>query len=383
LRRLPFLPLIAISLTLVPGSAHAAQATKARAAKHVSSTLSPGQRLTTRQSRLSSNRRFELTMRPSGNLVLRERKSNNTLWTSQTADSPGAYAAMQRDGNLVVRSKAGQALFATATSAYAGSKLTVQGNGTAVVRSRDSHAVWDSKSDIWQLRPGQALRPGQSRRSLAGHRWLAMAKDGNLLLFERPGDKVVWQSQTGRNPGASAVMAPDGNLIVRSAQGKTLYASGTQGNPGANLRLQADGNVVIVSSAVVPLWSAGADIHQLSAGQKLLPKQWRQSLNGQFMLAMEDDGNLLLLDLRNGWERRTIAWSTGTAGHPGAYAAMQLDGNFVVRGTDGATLFNTGTTSHPPGNLKVLGDGNVVLYSGCDEVQWTRAGLLKRTGCAG
>ena len=60
------------------------------------------------------------------------------------------------------------------------------------------------------------------------------------------------------------------------------------------------------------------------AGTELRGGSWLASPNGQYRLAMQADGNLVLY-----WEGHPL-WASSTAGHPGAFLAMQADGNLVV-----------------------------------------------------
>ncbi|MEU9476159.1 hypothetical protein AB0D93_10520, partial [Streptomyces sp. NPDC048191] len=58
-------------------------------------------------------------------------------------------------------------------------------------------------------------------------------------------------------------------------------------------------------------------------------------------------------------------WSSRTNGHPGAYAVMQQDGNFVIYDANNRFLWNTNTAGTPDnaGAWAVLqDDGNFVIY---------------------
>jgi hypothetical protein len=57
-------------------------------------------------------------------------------------------------------------------------------------------------------------------------------------------------------------------------------------------------------------------------------------------------------------------WHGGTAGHPGARAVLQADGNFVIYSPSNAVLWSTGTAGHPGAKLAVQSDANVVVYDG-------------------
>jgi hypothetical protein len=72
-----------------------------------------------------------------------------------------------------------------------------------------------------------------------------------------------------------------------------------------NLDLQTDGNLVLYFTGNGALWAT-----HTGAGHTLV---------------MQNDGNLVLYNSSN-----AAVWSSGTYGHPGAWAAIQNDGNLVV-----------------------------------------------------
>lgn len=55
----------------------------------------------------------------------------------------------------------------------------------------------------------------------------AVQRDGNVVLYSR--GKPVWATDTGGNPGANFAIQGDGNLVVYSSNGKALFATGTDG----------------------------------------------------------------------------------------------------------------------------------------------------------
>lgn len=87
---------------------------------------------------------YNLIQQSDGNLVLRH--DGRAIWSTGTAGNPGARFVLQSDGNLVVRSKAGKALWNSGT-AKAGSPtyLTLQDDGNVVLRDqRTQKAVWST-----------------------------------------------------------------------------------------------------------------------------------------------------------------------------------------------------------------------------------------------
>ncbi|MGW4650889.1 RHS repeat-associated core domain-containing protein, partial [Kitasatospora sp. NPDC004289] len=75
-------------------------------------------------------------------------------------------------------------------------------------------------------------------------------------------------------------------------------------------------------------------------------------------LSMQADGNLVLVSLRSG----AVTWSTNTWNHPGAWATIQPDGNFVVYDTNHNPLWSSNTWGNNGAYLSLQDDANLVVY---------------------
>jgi surface antigen len=102
----------------------------------------------------------------------------------------------------------------------------------------------------------------------------------------------------------------------------------------------------------------------LTAGGTINPGQYLQSPNGQYTLQMQStDGNLVEYGPAGPlWDPPP---PTPTAGHQGAYAVLQGDGNFVVYAADHRTPLWASYTNVPGGGdvLTLQNDGNLVIYT--------------------
>ncbi len=129
------------------------------------------------------------------------------------------------------------------------------------------------------------------------------------------------------------------------------------------------GFVAIVAAVVAGILllratPTGSKASVLAAGSALHPGDFLASPNGHYRLVMQPNGALVTVVART----LEPTWSTGSGGHPGAYAALQ-NGNFVVRadsdtGAGDSTsgiLYETKTSDHPQASLHLLNDGNLVL----------------------
>ncbi|MFE9454571.1 hypothetical protein [Streptomyces sp. NPDC006739] len=218
--------------------------------------------------------------------------------------------------------------------------------------------------------PGQQLASGHSLSSST--MTLTMQSDGNLVARLNTGSgsgQVVWSTGTSGNPGAYAVMQPDGNLVLYTSTGGTgkggaLWSTHTYGQPDAYATVQDDGSIVVYGKAsTYALWSSGTYARSQTAysGTSLKPGWWTQGTYTR--LLMQTDGNLVMYRRRDG----AAIWSTHTSGHPGAYAVMQTDGNLVLYTPTGGpgkggALWATHTSGHTGAYMTMQNDGNLVIY---------------------
>lgn len=102
-----------------------------------SSVMFPGQQLET------ADRRYRLTLQTDGNLVLYS-SGGHALWSSGTYGSPSAYLSMQGDGNLVIYDSNSRALWNSNTWGKGPSQLNVQQDGNMVIYGASGQPSWSS-----------------------------------------------------------------------------------------------------------------------------------------------------------------------------------------------------------------------------------------------
>jgi RHS repeat-associated protein len=200
------------------------------------------------------------------------------------------------------------------------------------------------------------------------------------------------------NPGATfnvnnhATMQQDGNFVLYNSANNSLWASNTSGSNASSIMMQDDGNLVLY----IFKWSAGTYAvptpgsyppqgcsigSYLVSGQRISSNQCIVSPHGQYMLYMAPDGNFYIYDMAHG----VATWSANTYSHPGAYAVLQSDGNFVVYATNGVALWNSGTSGTYSERLDLEDDGRIILYKSAwnsgtstGQFNWTQ---LAHPGC--
>jgi hypothetical protein len=114
-------------------------------------TMNPGEALAPWIT--SANGLYTLVFQSDGNLVLYENGSTNALWASGTNISNGGIGPgsgpciMQEDGDLVIYGTLPQPIgfgqvFSTGTGGHPGSRLVVQNDGNVVIYTPDGTALW-------------------------------------------------------------------------------------------------------------------------------------------------------------------------------------------------------------------------------------------------
>jgi hypothetical protein len=111
---------------------------------------------------------------------------------------------------------------------------------------------------------------------------------------------------------------------------------------------------------------AAAGDSSLSAGQELQAGQDLVSPGGQYTLAMQTDGNLVVYG--NG----CVIWASNTAGTGSSnYLAMQTDGNLVIYTSASKPVWASNTAGTGSGNnLNMQVDGNLVVYTSAAKPVW-------------
>lgn len=112
-----------------------------------------------------------------------------------------------------------------------------------------------------------------------------------------------------------------------------------------------------LSAGTLPAAAATASTGTLASGATLAAGQQILSPNGQYLLAMQSDGNLV----ESVYGGRVL-WASQTSGNPGAHAVLQQGGNLVVYNANGAALWSSNSRTSGCPQLLVQNDGNVVLY---------------------
>jgi len=217
-------------------------------------SLLSGTEMTTGQSLMSSDGYSYLHLDQNGSLELYV--NFNKVWSTPSAGK-NAHFAMQQDGNLVLYTSTGTAVWSSATSGNGISNAYLQGDGNLVVYKSNGQSTWSSGTSIGigherfptsELPNNGVIYRNQAIESYDRSLALHFQGDGNLVLYDTRTWKALWSSATDRTTADHAAMQGDGNLVVYTPEGKALWSSGTSGKNASRLVLQNDGNLVIYNA---------------------------------------------------------------------------------------------------------------------------------------
>jgi hypothetical protein len=119
-----------------------------------------------------------------------------------------------------------------------------------------------------------------------------------------------------------------------------------------------------LGSPFAPRAAAAADSFILRSNEQLAPGQRLVSANGQYVLVMQGDGNLVEYAPGN----RAI-WASGTNARD-SVVRMQSDGNVVIVAPGNRPVWATGTNGNPGATLELQSDANLVVYAQGHSPRW-------------
>ncbi len=202
-------------------------------------------------------RATKLAVQSDGNVVLYDKQAK-ALWATNTDRNPGAFFALQRDGNFVVYNGS-NSIWATNTSG--GRFTTVSAasnwnptasliNNPVVKPPKPIATIPQPKVDEIACKNVEIRSSGNRSREFGRNSIWTSCKyklhfqgDGNLILID-PSGKVLWATGT-EGRATKLALQPDGNVVLYDKQAKALWATNTDRNPGAFFALQRDGNFVV------------------------------------------------------------------------------------------------------------------------------------------
>ncbi|HEX7288579.1 MAG TPA: RHS repeat-associated core domain-containing protein [Candidatus Angelobacter sp.] len=180
-----------------------------------------------------------------GNLEIYDRQLGQITFQSFTWGNTGAYLVMQNDGNLVIYSVSGVALWASGTNGSGANVATLENDGRLILYS----TVWSAGTSQGQV-SGSLTHPpcdigyaigstgvvgtGQCVVSRNGHFELLLQTDGNMVLYDLAQNPAaaLWSTSTAVTPVSPGIGMPTlyfydalGNLLCVEQHGDVAPGS--------------------------------------------------------------------------------------------------------------------------------------------------------------
>ena len=238
----------------------------------------------------------------------------------------------------------------------------------------------------WLLAPHFNMHVGNFLKSKNGQYTLLLREDRNLVLLD--GSNVIWRANETqpfsatlpyRNKREAIIFFIAHSAFLQDPPRKRLWsAQATQTRDksawyNTYLSLQDDGNLLLID--IRELWGQDRNLPFLPKSKHILhvtadipmPVDMPCAA-GPFRFVFQSNGDLVILA-----ESGAAIWSSGTADNGATAATMLSDGNFVVTNAAGAVMWQTGTGGHPNCWPYIQDNGKFVMLK--ETVTWGRFGF--------
>ncbi|MGA5729592.1 FG-GAP-like repeat-containing protein [Streptomyces seoulensis] len=242
-------------------------------------------------------------------------------------------------GAPIVRQKDGKTeLVALASRSWQGGCF---GSDPAEARNNAVSARVDNTVGGNTLTAGTVLTAGDSLTSNAAR--LTLQSDGNLVIVSDAGT-TVWSSKTAGHPGATARFDANGNLAVIDADGTTVLWETKTATPGGKAVLQDRGDFVIYNASNQSQWAAGTVVrHDYNGDGRSDMADWYDYSDGH------DEIHAFPAASNGGFTNPVHGWTT-PAGNYSAANMKRVTGDFNGDGMgDVAALYG-----YPTGEVALL-----------------------------
>jgi len=233
-----------------------------------------------------------------------------------------------------------------------------------ICKNEESSTTGFTCSSLGSINRGTVLYKGDIVRSPNGKYRLKMQGDGNLVLYKISGNTAVWATGTQAGCiGKTFRFQDDGNLVIYNDQEGACWNSQTSGQQPDILRLRDDGILALMDGNQV-LWQSMTNTITVEA--TLYKGDVIQSVNREYNLVMQSDGNLVIYRNRDG----SAVWSTGTVGCGNTFS-FQDDGNLVIYNGENKACWASNTRGVQAEALVLRSDGTLDLMNGLgNSVLW-------------
>ncbi|MFH8236223.1 FG-GAP-like repeat-containing protein [Streptomyces sp. G6] len=231
-------------------------------------------------------------------------------------------------GGPLVRQKDGKfELVALASQSWQGGCF---GSDPAETRNEAVSPRLDNINGGNTLTPGSVMRAGDSLVSNAAR--LTLRADGDLVVVSNAG-QTLWSTGTAGHPGATARFTGTGNLTVVDADGSTVLWESKTTAAGGKAVLQDRGNFVVHDAQGASQWAAGTVVrHDYNGDGRSDLANWYDYGDGH------DEIHAFLAKADGGFDSPVHGWETA-AGNYWAENMKRFTGDFNGDGRGDVAAF--------------------------------------------
>jgi hypothetical protein len=261
---------------------------------------------------------------------------------------------------------------------YSGQLWTFTKETPATTEIVNQPVVEETVSNKDKLMPGEQLKENQKIISANGEYNLVQQADGNLVIYNSS-QEAVWASGMDGKNAKRTLMQQNGSLTQHpGGYDLVIWSTQTDGNTGAYAMLQDDGVLVIVNQNNQIIWQSASskqtesqapvsnNKNKLMPGEQLKENQKIISVNGQYSLVQQADGNLVIYNAS-----QEAVWASGMNGQNVARCVMQPNGDLVQHpGGYDLSMWSTQTRGNNGAYAQLQDDGILVIINTQNEVIW-------------
>ncbi|KAJ6935764.1 hypothetical protein NC652_010708 [Populus alba x Populus x berolinensis] len=335
----------------------------------------------------------------------------HVIWLANENKPVGRNATLKLlpEGNLVLRDADGALVWSTNTSNMSVAGIKMMETGMLVLQDHNNKTVWQSFSNTahvstsWTNNDPISAMPFNLFKIImmhgAGFYCGFLSKDRNSFYFaiwkkksEYSGDddpEALWLANRNRPVGENATLQflPDGDLVLRDADGAFVWSTNTSNMSVAGMRMMETGNLKLQDRNNKIVWQSFSNTAHVST-------LWT---NNDPISAMPY--NLYKIFMMHGapfscgfhskdrnsfyfaiWKQSEVSgddvpealWLANRNRPVGENATLHFlpDGDLVLRDADGTFVWSTNTSSMPVAGMRMMETGNLELYDVNNKTVW-------------
>ncbi|KAG6778905.1 hypothetical protein POTOM_015268 [Populus tomentosa] len=334
----------------------------------------------------------------------------HVIWLANENKPVGRNATLKLlpEGNLVLRDADGALVWSTNTSNMSVAGIKMMKTGMLVLQDHNNKTVWQSFSNTahvstsWTNNDPISAMPFNLFKIImmhgAGFSCGFHSKDRNSFYFaiwksEYSGDddpEALWLANRNRPVGQNATLQflPDGDLVLRDADGALVWSTNTSNMSVAGMRMMETGMLVLQDHNNKIVWQSFGNTAHVSTSwtnndpKSAIPYNLYNIIvmhGARFSCGFHSkDRNSFYFAI---WKQSEYSgdddipealWLANRNMPVRQNATLQFlpDGDLVLRDADGALVWSTNTSNMSVAGMRMMETGNLELYDVNNKTVW-------------